>query len=91
LSLGRVDAVINISDLTATCDGTAYQYAQQLRTRGSRVFIFVDPIRNSMGYYRSTHQTFSRIAARTGGALLPFTSRALPALLEHFNHGIRHR
>jgi hypothetical protein len=91
LKLGSVDAVINISDLTAVCDHTAYQHAQQLRTCGTRVFILADPVQKSTSYTYSAQQTYSRIATHTGGSLLPFAARAMPALLNHFNHGIRHR
>jgi hypothetical protein len=91
LKLGSVDAVINISDLTALCDQTAYQYARQLRGRGTRVFILADPVQKSTSYTYSAQQTYSRIAAHTGGSLLPFAERTLPVLLDQFNHGIPDR
>ena len=83
--------MINITDLTAQCDMTAYNFADRLRKRGTRVSILTDPLVEPQFYNRPTHKLFAWIAAHTGGALLPFEAHTLPALLDHFNPDIRQR
>ena len=88
--LRNVDIVVNVSDGSAACDVTACQYADRLRAQGTRVIILSDPVAKC-DYGQPAQKIYAWIAARTGGALLPFDAPSLTALLHHVNHGIAFR
>ena len=75
LTLKKVSAVINVSDLTAACDATAYQYARQLRVWGTRIFILADPLtkKASIAVLSTKHIYGSRLTPAAPCCPLPHT------------------
>lgn len=80
-----VAAVINITDASADCGPVAREYAETLRARRTRIFVMLDA---SYGGTANAPAIFASIAARTGGAVLPFSSSGLQTLLQHLNGSI---
>jgi hypothetical protein len=76
-----VAAVVNITDTSAYCDTVAREYAETLRARGTQVFCLLDWPNNDC----IAQDIFVEIAARTGGAVLPFTLWSLPKLRRHLD------
>jgi hypothetical protein len=72
-------AVINITDVSASCDPVAGDYAATLGARGTRVFTLLEPD------VANPPAIFTSIASRTGGAVLPFDELGLQMLLRHRN------
>jgi len=83
VNIRDVAAVINITDMSAACAPVACRYAEALRSRGTRVFILLDPPSACVAV--NSLDIFARIARRTGGAVLPFHASSLPNLLRYLN------
>jgi hypothetical protein len=81
--------VINISDASAECRPVAREYAETMRARGGRLFLLLDPSDGmSPGY---TPPIYAEMAARTGGAVLPFHASRLSELLRFLDQSIAER
>jgi hypothetical protein len=80
-----VSAVIYITDGFEECRLAACEYAETLRARGTRIFVLLDA--DYDGVVR-TPAIFAWIAARTGGAVIPFDATGLRTLLRYLNGSI---
>lgn len=84
--IGGLKALIYIGDCFEENSTLAVEFAQQLKLRGVRCFMFHDTSSGGQGYDVQTANTvFASIAQITGGALLPFDENSpdlVKALLE---------
>jgi hypothetical protein len=78
-----VTASVNVTDASAFCAPVAADHAEKLRKCGVPVFILLDP--SVWSTWPDTFALFTRIAERTGGAVLPFDASGLQDLLRRLN------
>jgi hypothetical protein len=85
-AMARLKALIYVGDCFEEDPETAVVLAQQLTLKGVPCFLFHDTAALRQGYdVEMAREVFARLAAVTGGVLLPFDERApaqVKALLE---------